>query len=100
MKNEALLWAAKTITLRNLTEKTVAATVTWSAMNSKLIVTYYVDGAISDDEEELCELTLTELLAEFSDVIHADSCCINAHDKLSELPYLEGLVFQRNRTVD
>lgn len=95
MKTETLQWAAKTIAARNLTEKTVAVTTTWDNKNSRLVVTYYFDGKVTDDDEEISELALTELLAEFPDVVLAESHCIDAHDKMSEIALLGDLVYCR-----
>jgi len=95
MKGESLLWAAKVIVARNLNEKVIAATIGWNEEASNLMLTYYVDGAASEDEQELCELALTELLAEFSDVKLANSKCLDAHGVFGELGGLKGLVYLR-----
>lgn len=92
MTNQELMNASSFIARRNLNEKVIGVTVNWDAGISKLTVTYYVDGVVSDEERELCELTLAELLAEFSDVKLADSQCLDAHSELGEL---RGLVYFR-----
>ncbi len=93
MNDEALLWTAKAIAARNINENVVAVAVAWDEMISKLTVVYYVDGVMSGEEEALCDLTLTELLAEFADVKLADSQCIATDGKLNELPQIDGLAY-------
>lgn len=92
MNSQELMNASSLIVRSNLNEKIVAVTVVWDKDALKLEVAYYVDGMVSDEERELCDLTLTEMLAEFSDVKIADSRCHSAHRDLEQL---KGLVYLR-----
>jgi hypothetical protein len=95
MNNQELVSASRLIARSNVNEKITAVTVDWDEGIAKLIVTYYIDGLVTNDEQELCELTLTELLAEFSDVKLADSQCLVAQSKFGELSEVKGLVYLR-----
>jgi len=95
MNNQGLMNAASLIAKRNAGGRVVAATVNWDGHDSKLKVTYYVDGIVSDVEQGLCDLTLTELLAEFPDVRRAESHCLSASGRLGKLGKMQGLVYLR-----
>ncbi|AKU21151.1 hypothetical protein [Massilia sp. NR 4-1] len=92
MNKQELMNAASSIIKNNLTSRVVAATVDWDDEISKITLTYYINGAETDDDIEFCELSLTELLAEFSDIRLAASQCINAKENLGKL---EGVVYMR-----
>jgi len=99
MKNKALMNASSLIAKRNLTEKVISVNVNWDDECSKLVVTYYVDGIVHDDERELCEITLSELLAEFSDVKLADSQCVRVTGQSSRPENMTGLVYRRPQNI-
>ncbi|MET3518176.1 hypothetical protein ABIC63_005988 [Pseudacidovorax sp. 1753] len=60
-----------------------------------MTVAYYIDGEPSEEEIELCELSMSELLAEFPDVKSADTKCVEApaDEYLIALP---GVVYTRD----
>lgn len=96
MNNHALFNAASLIAKNNLSDKVISITVTWDEEISKLTVTYFVDGSVSEEEQDLCELTLAELLAEFSDIQLADGQCVShVHSELVEQGQQKGLVYHR-----
>ena len=75
MDDRSLFLAAQGIIRRNLTEQVAAATVLWHPETRELILHYYCDVPYGESEEELCELSLTELLAEFPDILLAQTHC-------------------------
>jgi hypothetical protein len=95
MNNDLLISASRKIAQRNLTASVAAVTVLWEEKISKLTVTYYIDGHISDDEEEECSITYAEIISEFPEIMLGDAKCIGAHSKLSKLNDLEELVYIR-----
>ena len=56
-------------------------------------------GGTHDDERELCEITLSELLAEFSDVKLADSQCVRVTGQSSRPENMTGLVYRRPQNI-
>lgn len=95
MNTRELMNASGLIAKHNLTNSVAAVTVSWNEDISKLTVIYHIDGIASDEDQELCDLTLTELLAEFSDVKLADSYCVSTGDHFDKLEQLKGLVYKR-----
>ncbi|OWT73781.1 MULTISPECIES: hypothetical protein [unclassified Achromobacter] len=91
MEKSALEKAAALIAQHNLTPQVAGVRVGWDEVTAKLVVQYFVDGEVADDERELCELTLTELLAEFPDVRTADTQCIA--NPCGGVFLLDGIVF-------
>lgn len=59
-----------------------------------LTVAYDIDGEPGEEEIELCELAMGELLAEFPEVLAADTQCSNAcaDDASMDVP---GVVYAR-----
>lgn len=96
MNPEHLMNASRLIAKTNLTEKVCAVRVTWDSDASKLAVAYYVDGPPSEDEEAECELTMGELLAQFTDVVTADTQCIDCTAEQIDVSQLSGLVYLRD----
>lgn len=96
MNSEHLMNASRLIAKTNLTDRVCAVRVIWNSDASKLTVTYYVDGPPSVDEEAECDLTMGELLAEFVDVVTADTQCLDYTKERVDLSNLEGLVYLRN----
>ncbi|SEL60169.1 hypothetical protein SAMN05216359_1123 [Roseateles sp. YR242] len=95
MNTEALAKASKLIAARNVNSRVKSVKVGWDAVTSKLTVAYYIDREPSEEEIELCELSMGELLAEFPEVITADTKCVDAlaDDDSIVLP---GVVYTRD----
>ena len=68
MEITRLITSAKTIVRRNLSANVVAASIEWHAVKGKLVLTYHMQNAHSEDDEEWCSLVLAELEAEFPDI--------------------------------
>lgn len=96
MNYQDLIESSSIIAKRNLTDKVLAVTVIWENEISKLTVTYYVNGAVTDDEEEWCELTYAEITAEFPDVMIGDTRCISIDAKSEDMSALQGVVYIQN----
>ncbi|CAP45194.1 conserved hypothetical protein [Bordetella petrii] len=95
MDYQALMNASRWIAKNNLTDKVCAVRVGWDNDTSKLTVIYYVDGPPTEDEEDECEITMAELLAQFPDVVQADTECLDYAGKQAELRRMEGLAYLR-----
>lgn len=95
MKKQELVNASRVIVGRNRNDKIVATTVAWDESLSRLSLTYYIDGLVSEDELEHCDLALTELLAEFYDVTVADNQCVSVSLDGFDANQLSGLVYSR-----
>jgi hypothetical protein len=67
---------------RNATEALVSATVSWSSSSQHLSLCARYSKAPTDADLELQELSMCELLAEFSEVLTAD--CTNEVAEASE----------------
>lgn len=92
MNIQELVSASTAISKTNVNENVIAVGVAWDENTHKMSVNYYVDGLLSDEERELCDLTVTELLAEFSDIRSADSQCLNSRDGIKQQ---DTLVYRR-----
>lgn len=77
MNPQALRNAATAIVAQNLTENVVAATVAWDERVQLLELKYFFVGTISDDDRESCELCMTELIAEFPEVLSCETACLD-----------------------
>ncbi|GAB2469062.1 hypothetical protein GCM10027082_20720 [Comamonas humi] len=75
MKPEHLINAATSIVERNRSPNLIEARVAWDGSTGVLSLAYVTRKEPSDDDEELCELSMTELLAEFPDVVTAETAC-------------------------
>jgi len=95
MDARQLMNASRLIARNNLTDKVLAVRIGWNDDTSRLTVAYYVDGLPSDDEQELCELTMGELLAEFPDIAQADTQCLDYAGRQADLRRMEGLAYLR-----
>lgn len=73
----------------------IAASVDWSDEAAKLVLTYYFDRQPTEEDEELCELALGDLIAEFSEISEAVNECIHLHPGAS-LSSLERIVYTKN----
>ena len=69
MENQALLTAAAHIVARNMTPNINMARVYWSAETSHLKLAFAYDSAPSEDDLEWQELAMTELVAEFPEIV-------------------------------
>lgn len=65
--------SARYIVKRNLTSNVEAAPIQWDTALGKLDLTYYTSAAPSAEDEEWCEIAMTELIAEFPDIRAADT---------------------------
>ena len=94
MNIERLLFISRMFVARNVTEHVVKATISWDDIEARLSLVYYFDHPPNDDDEELCEIALTELLAEFSEIRSAatQSCQIANN---GETASLEKIVYSR-----
>lgn len=95
MDSKELLLASGSIIARNIDSHVLAVTVALDSSSSKLTLAYYLDRYPVDDDKELCELALTELIAEFSEIASAASECLFLRDS-NEANLLEGLVYVRH----
>ena len=94
MNLKELASAATLIAKRNTSADVAAVSVVWDECSSKLTVAYYLDDTTSKEAQELCELTIAELLAEFTDVKLAASHYIDSQGA-GDLRRLPGLVYAR-----
>ncbi|MBU9579065.1 hypothetical protein KTE26_11535 [Ralstonia mannitolilytica] len=94
MDSRELNNAATLIANANVIADVAAVTVAWDADESKLTVVYYVDDVASEAARELCELTTTELIAQFSDIKLAATQCVGAKTA-GDLSRLAGVVYVR-----
>jgi len=95
MNRDELLWASRSMVSRNVGSHVLAATVFWSDESSTLELTYYMDRLPADDGAEQCELALTELIAEFSDIASAIAKCAHLPEG-GVVNNIEGLVYSRS----
>ncbi len=73
MDEDQLDVSARYIVKRNLSSNIEAAAIQWDAVEGRLDLTYYTSAAPSDEDEESCEIAMTELIAEFPDIRAADT---------------------------
>lgn len=92
-----LMRSSKAIARRNVTDNVIAITVDWDEKYSKLTVTYYVDGDVTDDDEEWCDLTYSELTAEFPAIRSGDANCFGVNAELEKIKSSYGLVYLKGR---
>jgi len=72
---EELLMAARVIVARNVTPQVRFAAVTWLASDSKLLLYYYTHQQPTEQDIEEAEIAMTELIAEFPDVLDCETSC-------------------------
>ena len=94
MESRELKNAATLIANANVNADVAAVTVAWDADQSKLTVVCYVDDVASEAAQELCELTTTEMIAEFADIKLAACHCLGA-ETAGDLSRLAGAVYVR-----
>ena len=86
MDTNALARAASLIAKGNVNSSISAVRLDWNSALLRVSVLYFVDGDVSDDERELCELTLAELLAEFPEIRTAETQCLPTIDEAAYAP--------------
>lgn len=79
MEMTSLKLAAATIVARNVSPNTSAASVEWCDSSRCLRLHYFVDAPPSDEDEGDVELSMVELLAEFPDVLKAETSMTVGH---------------------
>lgn len=67
--------SANHIVRRNVSERVVQVHVSFDSGNGLLQLLYCTEHAPTDDDLEDCELTCGELIAEFPDIISAETDC-------------------------
>lgn len=87
--------AAEWIVKLNLTDRVRAVRVVWENATSRLTVLYYVDGPPTDAEEEECEITMAELLAQFPEIKIATTQCLDCAAEPIDFSQLPDLVYRR-----
>jgi len=70
--------AATLIVEHNRSPNLIQAWATWDDAAGVLSLTYLTAEAPSHNDEEWCELSMAELLSEFSDIVTADTGCFLA----------------------
>ncbi|ULU23191.1 hypothetical protein [Dyella terrae] len=96
--DEALLEeSARYIVKRNISSNVEAATIQWDAAEGKLDLTYYTLLTPLDEDEEWCEIAMTELIAAFPDVRSADTHLVKLGSNDSGRSDDERLVFRKKR---
>ncbi len=65
--------SSRFIVARNLTPNVAAAFVHWDDKQRHLRLTYVFDRTPSDADEEELELSMAELIADFPDIVSADT---------------------------
>jgi len=93
MNEQNLFWAARTIVARNLNQNVTAAAAHWEPATSCLTLSYCLDDLNEEDSQELCELALTELLAEFPEIEMAQSQIVQGKTGDPALEQLDGLAY-------
>jgi hypothetical protein len=88
-----LLRTAGLITRRNLADNVLGAAIEWHDDTGFLRLVYYTKGAPTEDAVEWCELTMTELIAEFTEIRTCDTECIGLAP--GEKPPGLGLVYKK-----
>ncbi len=89
--------SARYIVRRNLSGNVEAATIQWDAAEGRLERTYYTELAPSDDDEEWCEVAMTELIAAFPDIRTADTHLVRLGADDPGTRGDERLVFRKER---
>ena len=69
MEHQALLNASEHVVARNITPNVNMARVHWNAGTSHLTLVFACDSLPSEDDLEWQELAMTELLAEFPEIV-------------------------------
>lgn len=93
MKPEHLLNAATLIVDRNRSPNLVEARVAWDGPTQVLSLAFGTRERPSDEDKEWCELSMAELLAEFPEVVTAETSCFIVGTRIQNLASL--VVFQR-----
>nr|CAS02529.1 putative integron gene cassette protein [uncultured bacterium] len=75
MKEEDLLRASRVIVARNVTPQICLAAIAWHSSDGKLSLYYYTHQEPTDQDTGQVEITMTELLAEFPDVLKCETSC-------------------------
>ncbi|HLU04746.1 MAG TPA: hypothetical protein VKZ94_18410 [Advenella sp.] len=79
MKIQDLLHSATWIVAQNLTPNIVQARIVWNSTARILSLTYVTRKTPSDDDIDLCELSISELIAEYPDIDGAETACVVAN---------------------
>ena len=93
MHSSSLVTAARLIVARNLTPNVAGVSVTFDGKCGHMVVSYYLHGPATDDDEEWRELTVGELAGEFPEIRTASSSFGSAEEMKDKEP--ETLVFVR-----
>ena len=95
MNQSILKKSAEFIVKRNVSERVARVIVGFDQHDGKLIVIYCLDGELLEDDRQDCELTCTELIAEFPEVKVAETMCVPNEKYPSIYKRTEEVVYSR-----
>ena len=95
MNNEDFLAAAQLFVRENLNDHVVAVSARWDPATETCSMTYYFDQEPDESDKELCEIALTDLVANFPDIKN-DVCKFEFVADLAQLPDEGDIVFSRS----
>ena len=72
LEQQALMSASEHIVARNVTDNVSMVRLRWNEATSHLALVFAYSSAPSEDDLEWQELSMTELLAEFPDIVTAE----------------------------
>ena len=88
--------SASFIAKRNISQRVIRVIATFDQSARHLSVIYVLNGEPSENDREDCELTGSELIAEFPEILTAETSCISVADYSVEQHAGEGVVFHRD----
>ena len=97
MDQEIFKKSAKLISQRNVSDRVLRVIVSFDQHEGLLKVLYCLQGCPKEGDYEDCELTCTELIAEFPDIRQAETECISNAECVKDIGDVKDVVFLKTR---
>ena len=95
MDRETFKKSAEFISRRNVSDRVLRVIVTFDRDEGRLKVVYCLQGDPNEGDYEDCELTCTELIAEFPEIRVAETECVSDAECVMGIADVEEVVFFR-----
>jgi len=95
MEENTLRRSAEIIAGRNISDRVLRVVVTFNSSKGQLRVVYCLASEPTEDDEDDCELTCAELIAEFPEIVIAETSCIPIEQYSATEDETNAVVFSR-----